>query len=85
MEAAGKSRGRRAAYQWMEKRIASEPVDTTLPISFGHSDAPDAMSECRNFFSERIPGMQIVEGDIGSVVGTHIGPGAVGIAYFTKT
>ena len=84
VEAAGKSRGRKAAYQWMEKRIADEPVDTSLPVSFGHSDQPAVMAECEAYFLERIPGMQIVEGDIGSVVGTHIGPGAVGIAYFTK-
>ena len=84
VEAAGKSRGRKAAYQWMEKRIAEEPVDTALPVSFGNSDAPEAMAECEAYFSTRIPGMQIVEGDIGSVVGTHIGPGATGIAYFVR-
>lgn len=30
VEAAGKSRGRKGAYQWMEERIKKEPVDTAL-------------------------------------------------------
>lgn len=80
--AAGKSRGRKGAFQWMEQRIAEEPVDTALPVAFGHSDAPEAMAECEAYFHARIPGMEILESDIGSVVGTHAGPGATGIAYF---
>ena len=84
VEAAGKSRGRKAAYQWMDKRIQDEPIDPSLPVSFGHSDSPAFLAECEAFFLERFPGLHVVEGDIGSVVGTHIGPGAVGIAYFKK-
>lgn len=84
VEAAGKSRGRKGAYQWMEKRIATEPVDLSLPVAFGHSDAPAVMAECEAYFMERIHGMDIRESDIGAVVGTHAGPGCAGIAYFTQ-
>lgn len=82
VEAAGKSRGRKGAYQWMEKRMAEEPVDTSLPVAFGHSDAPAVMAECEAYFMERVHGMDIRESDIGAVVGTHAGPGCAGIAYF---
>lgn len=84
VEAAAKSRGRRAAYRWMEDNISKEPVDTSLPVAFGHSDAPAVMEECIDYFMERIPGMNITRSDIGAVVGTHAGPGCAGIAYFTK-
>lgn len=84
VEAAAKSRGRKGAYQWMEKRIAAEPVDTALPVSFGHSDAPEVMAECEAYFKERIPGLDIRESRIGAVVGTHAGPGCAGIAYFAR-
>ncbi len=47
VQAAGKARGRKAAYQWMEKKIAAEPVDTSLPVSFGHADAPQIMASAR--------------------------------------
>lgn len=84
VEAAGKSRGRKGAYQWMEKKVAEEPVDLALPVAFGHSDAPAVMAECEGYFMERIAGMDVRESDIGSVVGTHAGPGCAGIAYFVK-
>lgn len=84
VEAAGKSRGRKGGYQWMAKKMEAEPVDASLPVSFGHSDSPERMAECEAFFRELVPHMEILESDIGSVVGTHAGPGAVGIAYFTK-
>ena len=76
VEAAGKSRGRKGAYQWMEERIKKEPVDTALPVAF--------MAECEEYFRARIPGMTVYESDIGAVVGTHAGPGCAGIAYFVK-
>ncbi len=84
VEAAAKSRGRKAAYQWMEKRLEAEPADPALPVSFGHSDSPELMAECEDYFRERISGMEVLESDIGSVVGTHAGPGCAGIAYFVK-
>ena len=84
VEAAAKSRGRKAAYQWMEKQLQAEPADASLPVSFGHSDSPEIMAECEAYFRERIPDMEALESDIGSVVGTHAGPGCAGIAYFVK-
>lgn len=84
VEAAAKSRGRKAAYQWMEAKILKEPVDTSLPVAFGHADAPAMMEECIDYFMERVPGMSITRSDIGAVVGTHAGPGCTGIAYFVK-
>ena len=84
VEAAAKSRGRKAAYQWMEKRLEAEPADPALPVSFGHSDSPELMAECEDYFRACISGMEVLESDIGSVVGTHAGPGCAGIAYFVK-
>lgn len=84
VEAAGKSRGRKGAYQWMEKKVAEEPMDLALPVAFGHSNAPAVMAECEGYFMERIAGMDVRESDIGSVVGTHAGPGCAGFAYFVK-
>jgi len=84
VEAAGKSRGRKGAFQWMEKKLAAEPIDLSLPVAFGHTDAPDAMAACKAYFSALFPLTDVLEGEIGSVVGTHAGPGATGIAYFVK-
>ena len=84
VEAAAKVRGRKAAFQWMDRRMEQERPDLTLPVAFGHSDAPAVLAECRAHFVEKLGLTSWLESDIGSVVGTHAGPGAAGIAYFVK-
>lgn len=84
VEAIGKARGRKAAFQWIAKRMESERPDLSLPVAFGHSNAPEAMAECRAFLADALKGAEILESDIGSVVGTHAGPGATGLVYFVK-
>lgn len=84
VEAAGKARGRKAAFQWMAKFVEKEPPDLTLPVSFGNSNAPAVMTECQEFFHETFGTAAHLESDIGSVVGTHVGPGAAGFVYFKK-
>ena len=84
MESIGKARGRKAAFQWIERRMESEQPDLSLPVSFGHSNSPEAMAECQAYFADRVAGAAVLGMDIGSVVGTHVGPGATGIVYFVK-
>lgn len=84
VEAAGKSRGQRGAFQWTEKRLEAEPADLSLPMAFGHTDAPQAMEAIKAHFLPLCPTQDILEGPIGAVIGTHAGPGATGLAYFVK-
>lgn len=85
VESLGKSRGRKAGLRWMHDQLAKEPIDTSLGVSFGHSNCPDVMAECRNVFAADIADApRVLQCDIGSVIGTHAGPGATGIAYFAK-
>lgn len=85
VESPAKTRGRKAAFQWIEQQLESEPADVTLPISFGHSDAPEAMKETMDRFLPLLGGALVCTGEIGSVVGTHAGPGAAGLAYFVTS
>ena len=84
LEAAGKSRGYKGAFQWMEKKLQAEPADLSLPAAFGHTDAPQLMADCEAFFRPQLPGVDFVECEIGCVIGTHAGPGAGGLAYFVQ-
>ncbi len=84
VESVGKARGRKAAFQWMADFLKKEQPDLSFPVSFGNSNAPEAMAECMAFFREAVAGAQILESDIGSVVGTHAGPGATGLVYIVK-
>ena len=81
----GKSRGRKAGFQFIRKWLdEKEAIDTSLPVAFGHTNAPAAMEECMAFFQDKTEGAQLCPSNIGSVVGTHVGPGAAGLAYFVK-
>jgi DegV family protein with EDD domain len=82
VEAIGKTRGRKAAFQFMLKYLQQNPADPGYPVAFGHSNDPEALSACMEFFSAYVDTKSCVVGDIGSIVGTHAGPGATGIAYF---
>jgi len=81
----GKGRGRKAGFQLIEKWLREkEAVDTALPVSFGHSNAPQAMAECMDYFKGCTAGTQLCPMDIGAGVSTHVGPGAVGLAFFVE-
>ena len=81
----GKSRGRKAGFQFIQKWLQEkEAPDTSLPVSFGHSHAPEVMEEGMAFFGPQLAGADLLQSDIGSVVGTHVGPGAGGLAFFVK-
>ncbi|MBC8536034.1 DegV family protein [Feifania hominis] len=82
IEAVAKARGKAAALAWIAEKVAGEKMDPALGISFAHSCNPELMHELRDRIEQvcELPSSFAVE--IGSVVGTHAGPGCVGIAYF---
>ncbi len=85
VESIGKCRGRKAAFRWMKERLEKEPIDYARCIGFGHSHCPEALEQITTYFAgEAARAHHVVQGEIGSVVGTYAGPGATGIAYFTK-
>lgn len=85
VESAGKARGRKAAFAWIEEELGRRPADMTLPVAFGHSNALQALEENKAYFAAWAKAAPMIcEGTIGAVVGTHAGPGATGIAYFEK-
>jgi len=84
VEAIGKCRGQKAAFEFMHKHMQREKVDYSRPIAFGHTCAPEEMEKWKDFILPKIPKCDSIDGYIGSVVGTHVGPGATGIAYFVK-
>lgn len=82
---AGKVRGRKAGIQWIRERAEEEEMDLSRSVVLGHTDSPqavDMMKQALEQMLEQTPG--IFYSDIGAAVGTHVGPGAVGISYFVK-
>jgi len=85
VDSIGKARGRKAAFGWIREELGRRPADLSLPVSFGHSNAPEAMAENMSFFADwSVRAPLVCTGNIGAVVGTHAGPGATGLAYFEQ-
>ena len=77
-------RGMRVGYNRILDHVEKHEIDTDYPISFGHSDAPDFMTELMKVADERIEHKETCTSGIGPIVGTHVGPGAAGIAFIAK-
>ena len=84
VESVAKTRGKKAAYRWIEKKVQEEVINNEYPVRFANSNSPELMKDFINFISEKIQITESTIAEIGPVVGTHAGPGAVCIAYFTK-
>lgn len=80
-----KTLGMVKAFHWMIEQYQSVEVDTTKPRLLGHSDALTALGQFTQVLKTKEPSFPVERVyEIGIVVGTHAGPGAVGLAYIKK-
>jgi len=80
----GKIRGKRSVMQFISRYLDEHPIDTELSFAIGHSNAHHDCHNLLEFLKDRIPASKTFLAEIGAVIGTYIGPGAFGIAYFEK-
>jgi DegV family protein with EDD domain len=80
VEEAGKQRTRRRALEWLRDQLFSEPAVEQLAVL--HGEAPD-IDTFLEMIAPRYPRESIRLGKIGAVIGTHGGPGVIGICYLT--
>ena len=50
-------------------------------VAVMHAQAPEEAERIRSALATELPGSDVHVGQIGPVLGTHVGPGAVGLAY----
>lgn len=85
IEMLGKARGNKQANALMNKLAGEMGIDESKPMMVGYTGTGDAllqryMAESAGFFGDR----EIPSGIVSAVVGTHAGPNAVALAFFTK-
>jgi DegV family protein with EDD domain len=79
VEMAGKVRTRRRALAWLAERLEEDlPVESVTAF---HADAPDADTFVE-LLAAKVPAQPVGVTLMGPVIGTHVGPGTVGVAYF---
>ncbi|MEG1682927.1 MAG: DegV family protein [Oscillospiraceae bacterium] len=76
----GKVRGAPAGLAFFDDFLEKNPRAEEFPVGFAHSRCPDEVAALRAHCA--FPHSFCDE--IGSVIGTHAGPGAYGLAYLTK-
>lgn len=84
VEVVGKARGRKAAFQFIRKLIDKEPISADYGVSTGHAAVPQTREDFKEYLEEVLKKKELYDMDIGSIVGTHAGPGACGLAYIKK-
>ncbi len=84
VDVAGKVRGTQKAYQWLVKQMDDKVPDPRYTIAFGHSDDEPAMEKLKAFAAKAHDITNHMDIAIGMTVGTHAGPGCVGVAYIAK-
>ncbi len=80
----GKARGLKAGLGMISEQMQDDPPDLDYLVCFGHINAPAFLEETVSHLSGLFGIKDYARENIGIVVGTHVGPGAAGIAYIAK-
>ncbi len=83
VEVAGKGRGRKSTFKLIQNLIEKEPISADYAITVGYN-TPENHKDFKAYMEETFKKRELYDLEIGSIVGTHIGPGAVGLAYIKK-
>lgn len=82
VEAVGKARGTQKAFDWMEKQVQKTGQTLTgKRVNLGHTDSPEKLAQLKEWLLARWTPAEITVSEIGTVVGTHAGPGCTGFAF----
>ena len=87
----GKAPGWKACYRNFAKNMyVKTNVDFSKPICFAYTGLDNGrlmkyMEQTRNYWHKYIPDDELNITLAGSTIGTHVGPGAIGVAYYTKS
>ncbi len=79
-----KTRGTAKAHKWILNKVEEDQFDTSKTIFFGHTDAPEKLEPFFKAVKIKVPTLIQETIEIGITVGTHGGPGCVGIGFITK-
>jgi len=60
-------------------------VERSVMVGIGHASAPVLAVRLRNLLQDNFTVSEVIENQIGPVVGAHVGPGCVGAAMFQPT
>ena len=82
---AGKARGLPGAFVAMFKLLDEQGgLDPSMPFTIGYTDRKSLSEPITRYITRNLGLEEDLYSPIGPVIGTHVGPGASGIAFFAK-
>ena len=81
----GKARGSKQGNNMLREMIAETGIDFSRPVHLGYTGLSDKLlrkyvADSRDLFEAHLD--ELSSSIIGSTIGTHVGPGAIAVAYF---
>lgn len=81
----GKARGMKQGNNLLRKLIQQRGIDFSMPVMLGYSGRDDSvlrayMEDSRELWEREYNALPYLQ--VGSVIGTHAGPGAIAVAFF---
>lgn len=79
-----KVRGRKKVFSKFIEKMKEEMDLQFDTVYVGHAAMPEMAEELKELIKQEFNSINVIVTEIGSVVGTHAGPGAIGIFYYKK-
>ena len=83
IDALGRVRTKRKAVQRMLEVMAERVGNAPVHAAVIHANAPEEAARLREQVRERFPYTELYLAELSPVIGTHVGPGTVGVAFYT--
>lgn len=77
-----RARGRRAATNRLLQRMEADRSDKPFRLGIMHADVPEEAAALRDQILTRFAVDELTVTALGPTIGTHVGPGAMGVVYY---
>lgn len=81
VNAIARIRGEKNIIKTLLEHFQNAKPDLSYGVSFGNADALEQMQNTIEAFKPALQGVDIYTSDLGAVIGTHTGPGVVGVGF----
>ena len=85
----GKARGSKNGRNQLHQQVEKCGIDFEMPVLLGYTGLSDKLlrkylDDNRAIWAERVPEDQLPITSVGATIGTHVGPGAIALAFFRR-
>jgi len=80
----GTARGQKGVFEKLYNIITDADIDTSLPMVLTYTARQENMHLFEAYLQDKGIRYDWIYSEVGSVIGTHVGPGAVAAVYFVK-